>query len=140
VPVEVQGHRRRPVSQDELHDLDTRAGGDRERGRGVAQLVGWNPAVSITVTASGKAVSAAFLLAPGPVHRHDLTWPRKAWERASSQLFVAAAERLGTMSSNRAGPWPASTAVRSVITVTNPSASAELAGSYATPLSERLVS
>jgi hypothetical protein len=38
----------------------------------VAQLVGWNPAVSITVTASGKAVSAAFLLAPGPVHRHDL--------------------------------------------------------------------
>ena len=49
------------------------------------------------------------------------TWARNCGDWAASQLVRAAAERPGTMSSSRARPVPASTGVRSMITVTNPS-------------------
>jgi hypothetical protein len=65
-----------------------------------------------------ECLDRGVLVAAEAVYRDDLNLVSELRCAGSGPVAMAAAERPGTMSKSRAGPWPATTAVRSVITVT----------------------
>ena len=73
---------------------------------------------SMTATASGNSSVVAVLNPVNPsIATMSIPW-RQVWSRSASHCLNTCLDRPSTMSSSRAGPVPARTGVRSMITVT----------------------